>query len=116
MDSTGKEPEMSTLAVIVLIVIGGLLLLALAVSIMSRRSAHQIEDRRAMSAAHREEAQSEALIADEEAAVAAARAARARRELAEAEQKGDFAAARREAADAHLQRADEIDPEAYRTS
>ena len=102
---------MSTLA-IVLIVIGALLLLGLIVSLFSRRSVNDIEDRRSMASVHREEAQSEGLAADEERAAAQAQAARAKRELAEAEKRSRFADSRWEAADAHAERADEIDPDA----
>jgi FtsZ-interacting cell division protein ZipA len=102
---------MSTLAVI-LIVIGAVILIALAFAAWRRARERRLEDRRNIAIEHREEATGRRLEAEQRAAAADEQAARARREAAEAESLYRAAERQREAARAHTERAAELDPDA----
>jgi FtsZ-interacting cell division protein ZipA len=102
---------MSTLAVI-LIVIGAVILIALAFAAWRRAREGRLEDRRHIAIEHREEATGTRLEAEQKAAAADEQAARARREAAEAESLYRAAERQREASRAHTERAAELDPDA----
>jgi FtsZ-interacting cell division protein ZipA len=102
---------MSTGAIIA-IVIGVLILLALAVWLIRRNRAARMESRRHEAREIRHEAEIRTAEADETSAAAEERAARARREEAEARAQAARAEEQRREAEARHARAHEVDPDA----